>query len=69
MFTQKNFCLTDEEYEVIAKWAENHECSYKNDHRRSCCGGEISVVFTPTTIGTIKSARCVCGKELVLDNI
>ena len=71
MFTQKNFCLTDEEYETIEKWANTHECSCRHGDRasRSCCGGEISVIFTPTSIGTAISARCLCGKELELDNL
>lgn len=71
MFIQKNFCLTDKEYETIEKWANTHECSCKYGNRpsRSCCGGEISVIFTPTTIGTAISARCICGKELELDNL
>ena len=71
MFTQKNFCLTDEEHSSIEKWANTHECSCKHGDRpsRSCCGGEISVTFTPTTIGTAISARCICGKEIELDNL
>ena len=71
MFTQKNFCLTDEEYETIEKWANTHECSCRHGDRssRSCCGGEISVIFTPTYIGTAISARCICGKEIELDNL
>ncbi len=71
MFTRKNFCLTDEEYETIEKWANTHECGCRHIDRPSlsCCGGEISVIFTPTSIGTIISARCLCGKELELDNL
>lgn len=69
MFTQKTFCLTDEEYDIIEKWANTHECSCRHGDRpsRSCSGGEISVTFTPTTIGTAISARCICGKEIKLD--
>ena len=71
MFTQKNFCLTENEHKTIEKWANTHECSCKSANRpsRSCCGGEISVIFTPTTIGTAISARCICGKEIELDNL
>lgn len=70
MFTQKNFCLTDEEYSAIKEWADTHECNCRSSNRpsKSCCGGEISVIFTPTTIGTAISARCICGKEFELDN-
>ena len=71
MFTQKNFSLTDDEYSIIEKWANTHECSCKDGDRtsRSCCGGEISVIFTPTTIGTAISAHCICGKEIELENL
>jgi len=71
MFTQKKFCLTDEEYETIEKWANTHECNCRHENRpsRSCCGGEISVIFTPTSIGTAISARCICGKEFELENL
>ena len=66
----KEFCLTDEEYDQIAQWANSHECCYRYGRRRSrsCCGGEISFIFTPTAIGMSVAARCICGKELKLDN-
>ena len=71
MFTQRKFQLTEEEYKAIEKWANTHECSCKHGNipSRSCCGGEISVIFTPTTIGTAISARCICGDEIDLDNL
>ena len=71
MFIRKEFCLTDEEYDEIKQWADTHECACRCGDRpsKSCCGGEISVIFTPTTIGTAISARCVCGKEFNLENL
>jgi len=71
MFTQKQFFITDEEYSLIKDWAETHECTSRCGNRpsRSCCGGEISIIFTPTTIGTAISARCICGKEYNLKNL
>lgn len=71
MFAQKNFCLTKEEYDTIKKWANTHECTCKQGGKpsRSCCGGEISIKFTPTTLGVVKSAECICGKVLKLDNL
>ena len=69
MFLHKNFYLTDKQYHSIENWANTHECSYRTLNRpsRSCCGGEISVIFTPTSIGTAISARCICGKEIELE--
>lgn len=71
MFIRKEFCLTDEEYDEIKQWADTHECTCRRGDRpsKSCCGGEISVIFTPTTIGTAISARCICGKEFDLENL
>ncbi len=71
MFTNKNFSLTNKEYEEIKEWADTHECTARCRDRNSlsCCGGEISVIFTPTTIGTAISAQCICGKTFELDNL
>lgn len=71
MFAQKVFWLTDEEYETIKEWANTHECSCKHGDRlsRSCCGGEIKMCFTSTTLGVVKSAECICGEVLKLDNL
>ena len=57
---KKLFSLTDEECAKIDKWAREHECTCRNT---SCIGGEISVIFTPTSIGTIVSTKCLCGKK------
>ena len=71
MFTQKQFSLTDEEYAQIEKWAKTHECPCRRGKRpsKSCCGGEISVTFTPTSFGTVVSAEFTCGAKLELDNL
>lgn len=66
MFTKKEFWLTDEEYDLVKSWADTHECKSRG---KSNCGGEISIIFTPTTIGTHKSAKCVCGEELKIAEI
>ena len=70
MFTCKNFKLTDEEYNTIKEWANNHKCPCKCGDRRSlsCSGGEISVTFTPTAIGIVISANCICGEKIIIDN-
>ena len=64
MFTEKSFSLTDEQYEKIEKWANDHDCAVRGI---SCCGGEISVEFTPTTIRTFITAKCCCGEEIAID--
>ncbi len=69
MFTRRDFYLSDEQYETIKTWAESHECKCKYGNRpsRSCCGGEISVTFTPTSVGTFISASCICGEQIDVD--
>ena len=66
MFTTRKFELTEEEYEKIKKWAETHEC---NCMGKSCVGGEISVTFTPTSIGTVIEAECACGDKVVIEDL
>ena len=69
MFKRKEFFLTDEEYSLIKDWADTHDCTCRCGDRpsRSCCGGEISITFTPTSIGTVISASCICGKTYTID--
>lgn len=71
MFTKRQFNLTEEEYLTIEKWAKEHDCTErtKNGPSKSSCGGEITIAFTPTSIGTAISVICVCGKKLDLDNL
>ena len=66
MFKKKQFSLTDEQYNLIQAWAGSHECKYEEKTSHSCVGGEISIIFTPTSIGTGVKARCICGKEMDL---
>ena len=61
MFSKKEFSLTDDEYEFVNRWEETHKCSCRG---KSCCGGEMSITFTPTSIGTHISVKCVCGQEI-----
>ena len=71
MFTDKIFTLTDEEYKEIEQWAKSHKCTcrFPNRASRSCSGGELSLTFTPTSFGTFKKIRCICGTEYKIDNV
>ena len=70
LFIQKNFSITNEQYKKIKEWAETHECRFRCGDRpsHSCIGGEISVIFTPTSIGTFVTAKCECGSEIAFDD-
>ena len=56
-FMKQIYSLTDEECARIDRWARSHDCRYRHGKypSKSPIGGEISVTFTPTSIGTIAS--------------
>ena len=59
------FWITNAERAKIEKWSQNHDCIYMQGKRpsNSPLGGEISVIFTPTELGTVVSVKCLCGNE------
>lgn len=67
MFTTRTFTLTEDNYKTIEKWAKTHECSARladGSPSLSISGGEISVTFNPSAVGTSITAKCICGKEI-----
>ena len=51
----------------ILKWQKTHECTIPIKYGvRSAgpVGEDISVTFTPTTIGTFVNVECFCGAKL-----
>ena len=74
MFISREFSITEEEYQQIKEWNESHECKLKPKHgmNKYCgpIGGNLTLSFTPTSIGTFQKVKCCCGAELDLnDNI
>ena len=57
------FKLNQKESEDATNWALTHNCTCKN---KSCCGGEVSITFTPTSIGTAVELYCICGAKHTL---
>ena len=49
------FSLTDEQCNKVMKWWKNHKC-YKR--YAGACGGALTYIFTPTTLGTVEKVRC-----------
>lgn len=62
MFTDKTFSLTDEDYEKIRKWYQSHKCLNRDE--QTAIGAKLSIIFTPSSIGTFSSVRCACGEFL-----
>lgn len=59
----KEFKLTKEENETATNWALTHNCTCQ---KKSSCGSEVSITFTPTSIGTAVELSCVCGAKFSL---
>lgn len=61
-----NFEITEKQLESIGSWDGNHECPIKSRHgtNKYCgaVGGRLSYEFIPTSIGTIGTVKCSCGK-------
>lgn len=55
------FVITAEEVDTITKWQQKHEKKCKAG--QPAVGGRYMYCFTSTSIGTMGSVRCVCGKE------
>jgi len=58
----KSFCLTDDQTESYLQWLKNHKCNSS----AGVIGGEISVKFTPTGLGLLVQAECICGEKINL---
>jgi len=50
----------------INKWISNHKCKYKN--KPTAIGGRYSFIFIPTGIGIFIKVKCICGKELIIND-
>lgn len=63
------FEISKEQYERYEEWATTHECPYHIDGKyryAGAIGGADTFCFTPTGIGDIVIAKCVCGAEIDL---
>lgn len=67
---EKSFSISEEEYEAIQKWQEQHEAE-KHDGKKSqgACGGRYTYCFTPTSLGTVGTVKCTCGEGFTFSEI
>lgn len=56
------FELSKEQLVKFKEWDKSHNC----DAMVNAIGERISFKFTPTGLGMIVDAECICGKELSL---
>ena len=66
----RGFPISEKEAEEIKRWMSEHEAEYHQSkktpfgsYRGGAIGGCYEYVFTPTSIGTIGTIKCNCGKE------
>lgn len=64
-----HFELSEKDLNKINTWLGEHECSARtsnygieNERYAGAIGGSTTYCFTPTGLGTMVSAKCVCNK-------
>lgn len=58
------FGITDEEWEAIHKWQDEHIKEVHNGNSYSgAIGGRWTFEFIPTSLGDIGTVKCSCGAE------
>lgn len=63
----RGFPITEEEDKRLKEWINNHEKEHSGGH--GCCGGKYSYIFLPTSIGTVGTVKCSCGKSFDFQEI
>lgn len=65
-----SFPISEEEYEKINKWQEEHiKTKHNSDSYAGAIGGRYTYEFIPTSIGIIGKVRCSCGEEFVFSEL
>ena len=59
----RGFHITTEQEARINEWKKNHQ------HNGGTIGGVFTYEFTPTSIGTIGTIKCVCGESFTFENL
>lgn len=59
----RGFPITEKENHAIIEWMHNHNNETHSGSYGGTIGGRYSYIFTPTSIGTVASVKCVCGEE------
>lgn len=49
--------------EVEKSRAEEFKKIHKKCYRPTAIGGQFSYIFTPTSVGTAVSIKCICGEQ------
>ncbi len=62
----QGFGITDEEWEAIHKWQDNHiKKAHSGNTYAGAIGGRWTFEFIPTSIGDIGTVKCECGAEFI----
>ena len=73
---QRGFQITEAEEKAIKKWHKEHDriahgLMTDNDRRKAagCCGGSLTYIFVPTSIGVIGEVQCHCGAKFCFSDL
>lgn len=62
------FTLSESQIKKLDKWRKHHKCSIKAQYGIEkyvgAVGGELTYHFTPTSIGSVVTVSCSCGKKI-----
>lgn len=61
-FNRISYGLDEQQSAAAVDWITNHECRLDGKYP-GAIGGTISFIFTYTTIGTLGTVKCACGRE------
>lgn len=71
-----NFSISPEEHQRIKEWIKEHNKKFHNidadkgEIRYSgAIGGSFNYIFTPTSIGTVGTIKCICGEEFTFQDL
>lgn len=72
----RGFPISEKEEKDIQNWIKEHEKKYHppietpfGKFRGGAIGGCYSYIFTPTSIGTVGTIKCNCGKEFTFQEL
>lgn len=63
------FTIEDEQLEKLRNWKAQHIVEkHGGSSYAGAIGGRYTYIFTPTSIGSVKTVRCSCGEEYNIED-
>jgi len=66
-----NFSILEDEVNTLKTKLKEHKltCKFANSEKHGEIGGSLSYIFTPTSLGVLYYAECVCGEKINFQNM